>query len=108
MSGMNIVVKMFLAVIVVIAAASGTEVVDVIEVAEDVTERGREYAARVNLDGDETALFDEQIDPETGQIVEGQVYARVTDKAVPVGALAYAGEDDVDVAETDEDVVVEN
>lgn len=93
MSGMNIVTKMILAAIVVVAAASGLDVVDVVMIAEDATDTARGYAQRVELDGDETALFDEQIDPETGEVIIAEQFARPIRQIGPNSAIAFADED---------------
>lgn len=89
MRGMNVVVKMLLAVVVVVAAASGTDVIDVLMVTGQVTEQAHELIERVELDGDETALFDRQVDPATGEVIVPDEFARPSDKVVPDRVLAF-------------------
>jgi len=89
MTGLGIFVKLMLALLLVAAAVTGLEVVDVVVLAEDVTDRARAYVNDVELDGDETALFDERIDSDTGERVVVVEFARPSDKDAG-GVLAYA------------------
>ena len=83
---MSIVLKVVMAVVVLIAAASGTDVVDVVEVMGDVTQQAQSMAGDVDVEGDETGLFDERVDddddaePDTGESNDVQVFARSSDK----------------------------
>ncbi len=79
---MSAVLKIVMAAIVVVAAASGTDVVDVVEVMGDVTEQAQEFAGDVDVEGDETALFDKRVDDEPAEDTasDPQVFARSSDK----------------------------
>ncbi len=88
MSGISGLVKVVVAMLLIFAAATGTEVVDVIELADKATIKAQSYFNEVEVEGDETELFDEAID-------DGQVFARPTDKS-PAGALAYNEDDPED------------
>ena len=79
---MSAMLKIAMAVIIVVAAASGTELVDVVEVVGDVTEQAQEFASDVEVEGDETELFDVQVDDGTSDVVDvaTQVFGRSSDK----------------------------
>jgi hypothetical protein len=62
MSGLSGLLKIVAAAVLIIAAATGTEAVDVVEVMGEVTERAHSIAVDVDIDGDESRLFDEQVD----------------------------------------------
>lgn len=77
MSGLSGLVKIVVALVLIVAAATGTEVVDVVEIADDVTVRAQSYVNDVEVDGDESELFDDSIDE----------FGRPTNKVPP--ALAF-------------------
>ena len=92
---MSAVLKIVMAAIIVVAAASGTDVVDVVEVMGDVTEQAQDFAGDVEVEGDETALFDKRVDEEGVEVTAGdpQVFARSSDKTgvrTASEALAYS------------------
>jgi len=92
MSGLGFFVKLMLALLLVAAAVTGTEIVDVVEMAEAATDRARAYVNDVDVDADDTALFEDRIDPETGEQQAVEVFARTADKGGR-DALAYVESD---------------
>lgn len=105
MGGLGGIAKLLVAIVVVAAAATGADVVDVVELADSATVRAQSYFNDVELEGDETALFDHSTDGEVREAAPE--FARPSDKTVPSG-LAFDGAEvdgeipaDVDSAATD-------
>lgn len=97
MRGLGGIAKLIVAIVVVAAAATGTEVVDVVELADAATIRAQEYFNDVELEGDETGLFDESTD---GEIRQASVeFARPSDKSAPAGIAFDATAIDEDTVE---------
>ena len=95
MGGVSGFVKMILAMVVVFAAVTGTELVDVVEVADDLTVKAQSYLNGVEVEGDETDLFDDSVD--------GNEFARPTNK---IPTMAYA--EDTGAVDASEPAAVES
>ncbi|MFT7476140.1 MAG: hypothetical protein ACI81L_003088 [Verrucomicrobiales bacterium] len=111
MSGLGIAVKVVIGGVVLLAAASGTEAVDVVKVVADVTQRAQDFAGDVEVEGDETGLFDESVSEDDVSASRSEVFARrgsyvfgVDRKSLeftdtPVGPFAF-GDEQVDTSTT--------
>lgn len=86
MNGLSGFVKIIVAMVIIFAAATGTEVVDVVELTDEAVIKAQSYFNTVDVDGDETDLFDDS--------VEREEFARASDK-VPSG-IAFTDESTFD------------
>lgn len=96
MSGVSGLVKLILAGLIIFAAATGTEAIDVVELADDMTIKAQSYFNDVEVDGDESGLFDESVDE----------FARPSDKRVALAFEDSASQDSPDVDVTTDDTAV--